>query len=296
MSRTIPLHIQIARDYGIIKLGRTLEDYMMEAVENEGYETVVIWGVQGSGKSSRALQMAHWIYGDWEKVLRSIVFKPSELVETLEGVPDGELIPCLIWDDVGVHYPSSKFKTDIKIYESVDSAWAAIRTKVSVVILTIPLIDRLAKNLKDNCTFEVFLGRNQKEIIKRIFHLPGTERYESNFFKVTVEWPEPFDLYKVPEPIWKRYWTKRLKLTREALETLKGAADMEDTEGYLPVLDAAVEVRKRGHKITGTTMQQNISRGVMRGRKFKGRLYVLEEDLNKFLEGKITKYQKSMNT
>jgi len=295
VTQSIPKHIEIARDYGIVKLGYTLEDYLKEAVhgEIEGYETVVIWGVQGSGKSTRALQMANWIYDDWEKVLANVVFKPSEIVSRLEAVPDGERISCLVWDDVGVHYPSSKFKTDIEMYEAIDSAWAAIRTKVAVAILTIPLITRLAKNLRDNITFEVFLGRNQKEIIKRIFHLPGTERIESNLFKVTAEWPEAFNLYKVPKPIWTRYWKKRLKLTREAIETLKGAADMEDTEGYLPVLDAALKVRESGHKITGTTIQQNISRGVMRGRKFKGQLYVFEKDLNKFLESKQKKHQKT---
>ena len=256
-------------EYGIVKLGNTLEDYLLEAVANEGYETVCIWGVQGSGKSSRALQMAYWIYQDWEEVLSHIIFRPSELVERVDEVPDGERIPCLIWDDIGVHYPSSTFKTDIEVYEAIDSTWAAIRTKVAVMIVTIPLINRLAKNVKDNVTFEVFLGRNQKEIIKRVFWLPGTERPEANYFKVTAEWPEPFDLYKVPLPIWTRYWTMRLKLTREAIENLRGVAEPEDLEEYVTVWDVAKDV-----SVSANTLQQMGSRGLIPTKRIGRRLFI----------------------
>lgn len=265
----IPDHIQLARDYGIVKLGNTLEDYLLEAVENEGYETVCLWGVQGSGKSTRALQMAYWIYRDWERVLDHVIFRPSELVDRVDAIPDGERIPCLVWDDIGVHYPSSKFKTDIQVYEAIDSTWAAIRTKVAVMIVTIPLFNRLAKNVKDNVTFEVFLGRNQKEIIKRLFYLPGTERIEANFFKVTVEWPEIFDLYRVPKPIWERYWTLRLKLTREAIENLKGVAEPEADETFTTVWEVAKEL-----SVSANTLQQMGSRGLIPTKKIRHQLYI----------------------
>lgn len=265
----IPPHIRTALEYGIVKLGHTLEDYLLEAVTENGYETVCIWGVQGSGKSCRALQMAYWIYQDWEEVLKHVIFKPSELVERLDGVPDGERIPCLIFDDIGVHYPSSTFKTDIMIYQAMDSTWAAIRTKLAVIIVTIPVINRLAKNVKDNVTFEVFLGRNQKEIMKRVFFLPGTDRPEANYFKVTVEWPEPFDLYKVPLPIWNRYWEMRLKLTNEAIENLRGVAEPEDADEYVTVWDVAKDV-----SISANTLQQMGSRGLIPTKRIGRRLFI----------------------
>jgi len=277
----LPKPIEQAIRFGIIKPDYTLQDYLIEAVEIGGYETVQLWGVQGSGKSTRAIQMGHWIYKNYNTVLDNIIFRPSELVECLEALPEGEVIPCLIWDDVGVHYPSSKFKTDIQQYEAIDATWAAIRTKVNVIITTIPLIDRLAKNIKDNLTFEVFIGRNQLELINRMYHLPGIRSVESNFFKVSIEMPEPFDLYKVPEAVWRRYWKKRLRLTQEALEVLRGVTDMEDDEGYMPVKDAAAEAG-----VSATTLQQHISRGVYRGKKFKGILYILIEDLNLYLKTK----------
>ena len=283
----VPKPIELAIRFGLIKPGYTLEDYLVEAATTEaGYETVDLWGVQGSGKSSRMLQMLYWIYEDWEEVLNHIIFKPSTLVETLEEVPDNEVLPALGWDDIGVHYPSSKFKTDIKQYEAVDSTWAAIRTKVHVVITTIPLIDRLAKNVKDNVTFEVFLGKNQMELINRVFRLPGTQSIESNFFKVAIERPSKFDLFFIPPDIWARYWKMRLRLTKEALSSLRSSTDMENVEGYIPVLEASLRARDMGIKLSPTTLQQNISRGVLRGTKISDQLCVLEEDYLLYLETK----------
>ena len=65
----LPKHVEWAKHYGHIHEGWTLEDYLIEAVRNQGYETVLIHGVQGSGKSNRLLQTGFWIFKDWDKVL-----------------------------------------------------------------------------------------------------------------------------------------------------------------------------------------------------------------------------------
>jgi len=220
------------------------------------------------------LQMGYWIYRDWDLVLKSMVFRPNEFVRRLKVIPIGKRTPCILWDDIGVHYPRSKFKTDVKQYEAIDSTWAAIRTKCSVIIMSIPLIDRLAKNIKDNITFEVFLGRNQMEMINRIFHLPGLRSVESNFFKVGIERPSRFNLYDVPRDVFKEYWQMRLQLTEEALDRLDQATDTDNVEGYISVLKASKEIG-----ISPNTLQQMVSRGVISGRKIAGKLHIPEEDL-----------------
>jgi len=301
LQEEIPRHIVHAIDYGIIHPEYTLEDYLIHAVDNNGYETVCIHGTQGSGKSNRMLQIGAWVMFHvlkkrlgqiptekeiWEAVLELIVFKPSTFVTRLEEVPRGERLPILLWDDIGVHYTSSTFKTDITQYSAVDATWAAIRTKVAVVVVTIPIIGRLAKNVKDNLTFEIFLGRNQKEQVRRLFYLPGTQRIDSNLFKPILGEPEIFDLYIVPQWVWNRYWDMRLDLTEEALAILKGATDMEDIEGYIPVIDASLKAREMGYKISPSTIQQNISRAVLKGRKINGELCVQEEHFKKYLQSK----------
>ena len=282
-----PKIVELAIVFGLIHSGWTLEQYLIDAVKNMGYETLSLWAVQGSGKSTRMLQMAHWIYKDWDLALKSFEFKPSMVVKRLRSVGLGHRMPCLCWDDIGVYYPSSTFKTDIKQYQAIDSSWAAIRTRCSVIMTTIPLIDRLAKNIKDNVTFEIFMGRNQMEMINRVFHLPGIGTLESNFFKVGIERPKQFDLYKVPRDVFKQYWEMRETLTEEALENLDRVTDPEDTEGYTSVLQAARDLR-----ISPNTLQQMISRGIVGGRKIKGRLHVLNDDLKLLQETEQVKGRK----
>ena len=191
-----PKVIELGLKFGLIKLGWTLQDYIHHAIESMGYETILIWGVQGSGKSNFMLQTGYWVYHDWDLVLKNIVFKPEEFVRKLKRIPIGKRVPWIGWDDVGVHYASVSWRTNIQQYEAVDACWAAIRTKCNVITLTIPLIDRLARNLKDNITIEVFIGRNQNVLIERYIRLPSVKRglLESTFYKVQVEPVHKIDL------------------------------------------------------------------------------------------------------
>jgi hypothetical protein len=208
----------------------------------------------------------------WQNVLDAIVFRPNVLVDVLEAVPEGEVLPGLGWDDVLVHYPSSMFKTDIKQYEAIDSTWAAIRTKADCIMDTLPNIERLAKNLKDNTTFEVYLGRNQMEMIKRLFLMPALDRIGSNLFKITIERPGVFDLFKIPSWVWEKYWVHRIKLANEAIARLGTTVETENLENYIPVLDVAESIG-----ISPNTIQQMQSRGVIEGRKVNGVLMIAEE-------------------
>lgn len=73
----------------------------------------------------------------------------------------------------------------------------------------------------------------------RIFRLPGLRRIESNFFKVQLSTFSMFDLYEVPIDIWRRYWTRRILLTKEALASLKSVVDMGDDPNYIPILQGS---------------------------------------------------------
>ncbi len=280
-----PSPVKLGVKFGYIVPGWTLEDYLRAGADPklQGYETVLIWGVQGSGKSSRALQMAYWVLRDWDAVLACLIFKPQELVATLEAVPDDERLAIIIWDDIGVHYPSSKFKTDIEQYEAIDSSWASIRTKVGVILTTIPLSDRLAKNIKDNVTFEVFLGKNQMEMIFRIYRLPSFKSLDCNFFKAMIEDPAPFDLYKVPKWVWIKYWDHRIKLAREALASLKGAVgQVIDETQWVDCIEAGSIL-----EMSPNSIQQMSSRGVIEGIKINKRLHIKVDDLERLKELKL---------
>lgn len=285
--------LDLGIQFGQLIDGWGVEDYLVYASQREdGYETVAIHGVQGSGKSNRSLQMASWIIEDilekklnrkptetelWEATLETLVFKPSDFVKRLEAVPDNEPLPVLIWDDIGVHFTSSTFKTDIEQYSAIDATWAAIRTKVHVVIISIPNLSRLAKNVKDNLTFEIYLGKNRKEQVRRIFRLPGTKSIDSNTFKPILGKPKTFDLYQVPKWVWDRYYTERQRLANEALATLRGVTDMEEIENFVPITEARKLCRQYDVEWSISTLQQHVSRGVLKGQKLGGVLHIDKE-------------------
>lgn len=276
--------VQTAVKFGLIKPGWTLEDYIRDAAESQGYATVQVWGEQGSGKSNRILQQGYWVYKDWDLVLKNIIFKPSSFVQRLKSIPMGRRVPWLGWDDVGVHFTSNAFRTNIQEYESVDGAWASIRVKCSVISLTIPNISRLARNIKDNVSHEVYLGRNQMELVERIVRLPSFTSLESELFKVLIEGPQPFKLFDVPTDVFKEYWEMRLELTEEALEKMDLSTEPESPEGYMTVLEAAQVAKDKGLRYSTSSIQQDISRGVIRGTKIGPTLYVWTEDFETNLE------------
>lgn len=291
----MPTHIKLAHQYGILVPGWDFVDYCVHAVKKDGYETGAIHGTQGSGKSCCLIQYGYDIlartdfegYDEdsiWEATLEHIVFKPSDFVIRLEEVPRDNRLPVILWDDIGVHYTSSTFRTDILQYQAIDATWAAIRTKVAVCLVTIPVITRLAKNVKDNLTFEIFIGRNQKRQIRRLFYLPGTRYIDSNLFKPQLERPAKFDLYRVPEWVWKEYWEMRLNLTEEALANLRAVTDMEEDEGFISIPEAVKLCRESGLNWSASTIQQNSSRGLYRGQKMNGLLCVERAGLLEILE------------
>jgi len=290
--RSLPYKVlQHAMTFGLVIPGYTCKNYVERAVETMGYETLLEWGVQGSGKSNRILQQGYWVYEDWDEVLKNLMFKPSAkergFVQALKNIPYGKRIPWIGWDDVGVHFPSVSWRTDIEKYAAVDSAWAAIRTKVNVISLTIPLIDRTAKNIKDNVTIEEFLGRNQTVLIERYIRLPGLKRVESNFWKLQLEPIHKFELFDVPTDVFKEYWEMRLELAEEALTKLGNiySEDEVDLDNYVPM---NVVVKELG--ISPNTLCDLAGRKGIRSRKFNGQLHILKEDYEDVL---VSYYKKS---
>jgi len=303
----VPRHILVGLEYGLITPDWGLKDYIeYAAVASDGYETIIVDGVQRSGKSNFSLQMASWAKAVtlrielgrepteeelWESVLKQIVFKPSDFVNTLESVPVDECMDVLVWDDINAHYTSTMFKLDVAQYSAIDATFTVIGTKCRVIISNIPNITRLAKNIKDNATFEIFIGRNKKRKMMRLFRLPGLDRIDMNLFKPDVELPSKFDIYKIPKWAWDQYEAMRKKLANEALATLKSTVNMEDLDGFIPIVDAVRLCKTSGINWGVSTLQQNISRGILVGQKVNGRLCVDENSLKEVLEVESIDYR-----
>lgn len=290
-QRDIPYEfIKMGLEDGELYLGWAYEDYIIYSASFAKYESPLIWAVQSSGKSDKMLYDLFLIYRDWDVVLQNIVYSPNQLLDRFKKTPKGTRMPATGYDDITVHYPSGKFKTDPELYEAVDSMWAAIRTKASVVIGTAPVVSRVPKNIKDNVTIEVKMGRNGNMRYNRIFKMPGKGTIDENMFKVQIEQPYIFDLYQVPLKVYRAYEEERLELAEQAIKNLEAVADVSEIpDGFCTLLEAS-EILGKGVN----TVQQMHSRGAIEGVKVKKRIYISRSEAERIaaVEAKHPRHQK----
>ena len=322
----LPRHIALAYDFGLMKEGWCLKDYVMHAaIAPDGYEVIVVDGVQRSGKSNQSLQIDSWgkqathifklnnvDYSEykkevdaglppadymremryqpsekdlWEDVLESVLFKAGTFVSYLKVVPDGEPTDVVCWDDIAGHYTNLSFRIDPEEYAQVDSAFTVLGTKARIIITNIPNVTRLSKNIKDHCSFEIFIGRNRRRLLRRIFRLPGIRNINMNEFKADVEAPSDFDIFRVPEWAWRTYEKRRFDLAQEVFKSLGETVEMDKApEGYVSIPDAIRLARDNGLGWGALTIQQNASRSLYKKVKAGGYLFIEQESFMKIVD------------
>ncbi len=299
--------VKVGVEYGMITPGHELDDYLRDAIfDPSGFECVVAHNQQGVGKSNRVMQAAAILarqrirremkdkggigppkeHEVWDRVLQSLVFTPADFVKKLEQInlEEGERLDFIIWDDIQLEYTSSSFKTDVDQYAAIDSMFAVIRKKVAVVFITIPNISRLPKNVKDNVTFELYVGKNRRVQVRKIYRLPGQRRIESNLFKPIIQRSASFNIFDIPAWAWDRYEVMRREITNIALANLKGATNMEDGEGYIPLTEAVRLVKDKGVKWGIQSLQQMASRKIIKKQLINGELCLELESLMRVVE------------
>jgi hypothetical protein len=306
--------------------GWCLKDYVQDAaVRSDGFEVILVDGVQRSGKSNMSIQIAAWAkhatlvlelndltekdYLEaksngvlpmdffeaqeiqptekelWEAVLLCILFTASKFVEYLEAVPDGEPTDVVVWDDIAGHYSNMSFRLSPESYAQIDGAFTVLGTKARIIITNIPNLDRLSKNVKDHLSIEIFIGRNKKRKMMRLFRLPGLRHVNMNAFKADLETPSKFDLYKIPEWAWNIYEGRRIQLAKDVFQSLGESVDMDTApEGYISVPDAIKYARDNGLKWGASTIQQNASRGLWKKITVEGYLFVEDESFRKIVD------------
>ena len=301
-TQRAPKFIEIGIQYGMITPGHTLDDYMLDAIfDASGFECATAHNQQGSGKSNFIMQKAAVIVAArlkqklkdggylrnptekeiWNGVLDSIVFTPADFVTKLEAIDQNETnrLDFVIWDDIQLEYTSSTFKTDIDQYAAIDSMFAVVRTKVACVFITIPNIGRLPKNVKDNLTIELYVGKNRRVQVRKLFRLPSNRKVESNLFKPIIQPNIQFDLFDIPAWAWARYEGMRKDIADKALANLKGVTNMENMDGFISLIEAVTIVRDSGLKWGIQSIQQMASRKIIKKQEINGELCIDKQSL-----------------
>jgi len=121
------------------------------AYKSEGFTGIVVYGLQGAGKSCLALRVAHAVIGSWRKVLsQHLIYTAEELERALlKARASGFRWPVLVWDDAGVFGGKYLPITDIFAAEWLTTQAQLIRTYSASLILTTPSPRELLKSLRE---------------------------------------------------------------------------------------------------------------------------------------------------
>ena len=228
-----PYAINLAMELGYISSGWGFVDYLRaaifgdpsDAVKKTGFENVVVWGKQGTGKSNLALQFSYAVYGDWDVALKRLILTPKEMVDLYrETRSKGKRIPLVILDDITTIFPKQLWFINRELYTLLQQFVATVRERFSVIVTTTPLVQNLISSLADNITFEVAVFPSSQYLVERYAWLPDPDKPFSVLRKIVVE-RAPFQLHDVPSDVWDEYEERRWQITDTIVEKIEAKLD-----------------------------------------------------------------------
>jgi len=255
----LPQRIARAIELGYIVEGWNIEDYMRDAWDNEGWESMVFWGPKGGLKSNCMLQLGYILSKDWEYVKSHFIMDPLDFLQATKS-PEVR-VGWLGHDDISVHLPKSLYFTNRLLWAALKSNWDAFREKLGNYCSSTPRKSKVSSHIIDDLTGEMFFGKRVKggmvmkyDFQRWIWDQDFGDPFREHFYMVRVEnlWfpareedkPTLADIMRrhnkpdgtkytdseieqqcrrwpgVPDDVWRWYRAKRKEMTEKASERL----------------------------------------------------------------------------
>lgn len=132
-----------------------LSKWIKNAVWNWDFNSMMVVGSRGVGKSTYAMLLAYHYFGDWDEVFDALYFDAENLFKDIEEKNRMEIV---IIDDAGVGFNTNWFFSDKKYYQLLDSLAQVLRSDVANLFLTTPTIGRLVKPFRTMNDFLIKIG------------------------------------------------------------------------------------------------------------------------------------------
>jgi len=204
------------------------EDYptivkdMLNAIHNDYYMWVVIWGEGRVGKSNLALLILHYIYKDWKKVLDAVSFNLSQTIYKIKhNLPElwptrNKLhmrIPALLWDDFGAHSNKASTQHDPS-WDKFKGGFDVLGTRIGVLIGTMIEPSEPTQQLQNKYTHELWVYKRGRAKYDR-YHTH--QDYRGFKAKGSKTWEDDFEFDPIPKEVFIQYDQMRQALADEVI-------------------------------------------------------------------------------
>ncbi len=208
---------------------------MWDAILEDNWMNIVVWGQPRTGKTTLQMLLAFWIYKDWDQVLQSFVYNLSGILYNMEhGIPTKFLtrnglhnrVPVVLPDDWGAHGNKAKTMHEPAM-DIFKGAMDTYGTKIAVFLSSMGNPNSLTQQLQEKYTHEIYVpvrGEAKYDVINWQQNFAGWQpRRKKN-------WHDSFDFGTVPLDVYKEYDEHRMSLVEQLNQLIKDA--MVDGESY----------------------------------------------------------------
>lgn len=207
--------------------GRLFDD-VYNAVIEDGFMFIVIWGPPRSSKTTLGGDVLYSLYKDWDKMLQALIFDLGQAMHRLRnGLPErwptrNKLhmrVPAILWDDFGARSNKAETQYD-QAFDLFKGGFDVIGTKCGSVITT--MVDPNEPTFQLLCKYT-----HEVQVLEKGYYKYDKVLWQQNFSgfrtrvkKIPIETGE-FDMW--PDEVYEKYDEQRMSLADEVFVRIDDA-------------------------------------------------------------------------
>jgi hypothetical protein len=207
------------------KLPQIVKD-VFDAIYNDSWMYVVVWGPPRCGKSTFCMDLMHYIYKDWNKTLEANVFNLSQLLYKMKhGIPETwptrnglhNRVPIFNWDDFAAHSGKAKTQHE-RSWDVFKGAFDTLGTKIGVLLVNMVSPRSPTQQLQEKYTHEVWIYEKGHY---KYDHVKWRQDYRGWKAEMHKDWIDDSTFDQINMPIFKQYDALRMDLADEVLQVVE---------------------------------------------------------------------------